>query len=64
VLPGAGLRDDARLAHALGEQRLSEDVVDLVCARVAEILALEVDAGAPACSVRRSAKNSGVGRPA
>ena len=34
VLAGAGLGDDARLAHALGEQRLAERVVDLVRAGV------------------------------
>src|SRR5205085_922964 len=48
MLPGAGLRDDARLAHARGEQRLAEDVVDLVGAGVAEVLALEEDARASA----------------
>ena len=34
VLSGAGLGDDAPLAHALGEQRLAERVVDLVRAGV------------------------------
>ena len=43
VLAGAGLGDDPRLAHALGEQRLPERVVDLVRAGVVEVLALEVD---------------------
>jgi hypothetical protein len=43
VLAGAGLGDDARLAHALGEQRLAERVVDLVRAGVVEVLALEVE---------------------
>ena len=46
VLAGAGLGDDARLADALGEQRLAEHVVDLVRAGVVEVLALEDDAGA------------------
>ena len=46
VLPGAGLRDDPRLAHALGEEPLAERVVDLVGAGVAEVLALQVDARA------------------
>ena len=45
VLPGAGLGDDPRLAHALGEQRLPERVVQLVRAGVEEVLPLEVDAG-------------------
>ncbi len=48
VLAGAGLGDDAGLAHALGEQGLAEDVVDLVGPRVVEVLALEDDAGATA----------------
>ena len=41
VLTGAGLGDDAGLAHPLGKQRLPEHVVDLVRAGVVEILALE-----------------------
>src|SRR4029453_6069261 len=44
VLPGSRLRDDAALAEARGEQDLSERVVDLVRARVVEVLALEHDA--------------------
>src|SRR5207302_1929388 len=48
VLAGAGLGDEAALAHALGQEALAEDVVDLVGAGVAEVLALEVDPGAPA----------------
>ena len=43
VLAGAGLGDHARLAHALGEQRLADGVVDLVRAGVVQVLALEVD---------------------
>ena len=46
VLAGAGLGDDARLAHAAGEQDLAEAVVDLVAAGVVELVALEVDLGA------------------
>ena len=46
VLSGAGLGDDAALAHPLGEQALSERVVDLVRAGVGEVLALDVDARA------------------
>ncbi len=45
VLTGAGLGDDARLAHASGQQRLAEHIVDLVRPRVVEVLALEQDAG-------------------
>ena len=48
VLAGAGLGDDALLAHAAGEERLADDVVDLVGSGVEHVLALEVDAGAAA----------------
>ena len=43
MLTSARLRDDALLAHALREQCLPESIVDLVGARVQEILALEED---------------------
>ena len=43
VLPGAGLGDDAALAHAFGQQRLAERVVDLVRAGVGQVLALQVN---------------------
>ncbi len=43
---GAGLGDDARLAHALGQQDLAEHVVHLMRAGVIEVLALEIDLGA------------------
>ena len=46
VLTGAGLGDDAGLAHALGEQGLAEHIVDLVAAGVVEVLSLEEDAAA------------------
>ena len=46
VLARAGLRDDAPLAHAPGEQRLSQAVVDLVRAGVQQVFALEPDARA------------------
>jgi hypothetical protein len=42
VLAGAGLGDDPALAHAAGDERLAEGVVQLVRAGVAEVLALEV----------------------
>ena len=41
VLAGAGLGDDALLAHARGQQRLPQHVVDLVRAGVVEVLPLE-----------------------
>ena len=46
VLAGAGLGDDAGLAHALGQQDLAERVVDLVRAGVVELFALQIDLGA------------------
>ena len=46
VLAGPGLRDDTRLAQLLGEQRLTEHVVDLVRARVVQVLAFEEHAHA------------------
>ena len=48
VLAGPGLCDHAPLAHALGQQRLSDDVVQLVRARVRQVLPLEQDADAEA----------------
>ena len=48
MLAGAGLRHDALRTHALGHQRLTERVVDLVRAGVREILALEPDLRTPA----------------
>ena len=41
MLAGTGLRNHAGLAHALGQQRLPQDVVDLVTARVVKVLTLE-----------------------
>ena len=46
VLSGAGFGDDAALAHAAGEQRLSQAVIDLVRAGVQQVFALEPDARA------------------
>ena len=46
VLAGARLGDDALLAEARREQDLAERVVDLVRARVVEVLALEDDSTA------------------
>ena len=47
VLAGAGLGDDAGLAHALGQQGLAQHVVDLVRAGVVEVFALEEDPHSP-----------------
>ena len=43
MLPGAGFRDDAMLAHALDQQRLPKTVVDLVRAGVQQVFALEIN---------------------
>ncbi len=43
MLACAGLGNDARLAHALGEHGLADGVVDLVGARVVQVFALEED---------------------
>ena len=43
MLAGAGFGDDPPLPHAHGEEPLTERVVDLVGAGVAEILTLEID---------------------
>ena len=45
MLAGAGLGDDAGLAHALGQHRLTDRVVDLVGAGVVEVFAFEVNLG-------------------
>ena len=45
VLSCPGLGDEALLAHALGQKRLSQGVVALVRAAVHQVLALEDDAG-------------------
>ena len=42
VLAGAGLGDDAFLAHAAGQQSLAQRVVYLVGAGMGEVLSLEV----------------------
>ena len=43
VLARAGFGDDARLAHALGEQDLADGVVDFVRAGVEQVFALEIN---------------------
>ena len=43
MLPGAGLGDDAGLAHAPGQQDLAHAVVRLVAAGVVQFIALEID---------------------
>ena len=55
VLAGAGLGDDPALAHARGEQRLAERVVDLVRAGVARSSRLRKMRAPPAACVSRRA---------
>ena len=43
MLAGAGLGDDALLAHAARDHDLAEHVIDLVRAGVVELLTLEID---------------------
>ena len=45
VLPGAGLGDEAALAHLLRQQRLAQHVVDFVGAGVVQVLPLQIDLG-------------------
>src|SRR6185503_3749901 len=49
MLTGAGLGDDALLAHPPREQSLAEAIVDLVSAGVIQVLALEIDLAAVPC---------------
>jgi hypothetical protein len=46
MLPGAGLRDNPRLAHPPGQQNLPHAVVDLMRPGMVQLIALEVDFGA------------------
>ena len=46
VLSRAGLRDHTSLPHPLCKERLAERVVDLVCAGVGQVFALQKDPGA------------------
>ena len=63
MLAGPGLGDDALLAHAQREQRLADRIVQLVRSGVAEVLALEMDAGAAEVLAQARGRVEG-GRPA
>ncbi len=57
MLSGAGLGDDASLAHMPSQKNLADGVVDLMRAGVAQIFALEIDLrAAEALRVNLSAK--------
>ena len=45
MLSGTGLRDDPGLAHPSRQKDLADRVVDLVCPRVQQVLALEINPG-------------------
>src|SRR3954468_9927672 len=67
MLTRAGLRDHARLAHPLREQRLAQDVVDFVRAGVRKVLALEEKPRSPGVLTEvtrlgHGRRASGVGR--
>ena len=62
VLAGAGLGDDALLAHAPCEQRLGERIVDFVRSRMQQVLALEINLGATAV-LRQTLREIKLGRP-
>jgi hypothetical protein len=65
VLPGAGLGDDSSLAEPLCQHRLAERVVQLVRARVEQVLALEVEplAGREALRERQRSRAAAVLAP-
>ena len=63
VLAGAGLGDQAVLAHPPGQQSLADHVVDLVRTGVGQVLALEQHPHARARADRRPHSVTGVGRP-
>ncbi len=64
MLAGAGLGDDAGLAHALGKQDLADAVVDLVRAGVVQLFALEIDLRAAEMLGSGARRNrAGSGRP-
>jgi hypothetical protein len=60
VLACSGLGDDAFFAHAPRQQDLTHGVVDLVCAGMVELVALEIDLcpaemlGQPRCVIERT----------
>ena len=45
MLAGSGFGDDAGLAHAFCKENLPQGVVDLMGARVVELISLEIDLG-------------------
>ena len=58
VHAGAGLGDDARLAHAPRQHDLAEHIVHLVRAGVVELLALEIDFRAARQMLRSGARRN------
>jgi hypothetical protein len=64
VLAGTGLGEQTPLAHPLGEQRLTEHVVDLVRAGVVQVLALEQQPHSRARRRGDGTRSPATGRPA
>ena len=63
MLTGAGLGDDAGLAHAPGQQNLAHAVVGFVGAGVVQFVTLEIDLCPTELLGQPSANHSGLGRP-
>ena len=56
VLTGTGFGNDLLFAHILGKESLAHAMIELVCARVVQVLALDVELNARADAVRKSFK--------
>src|SRR5690348_7641989 len=63
MLAGAGLSNDAFLAHALSQKCLANAVVDLVRARVQEVFALQVNSGAAKMLCKSASEKQRSGPP-
>ena len=64
VLTGAGFRHQTFFAHALGEQHLTEGVVDLVRAEMVQVFALQIDLRAAEFAAQIAAVEDGRRTPA
>ena len=63
MLPGTGLGDDTFLTHPLRQEGLAESVVDLMCAGMEKVFALQIDFG-PAAVLRQTVSIVQIGRAA
>ena len=64
MLPRAGFRHETLFAHALGEQHLSQRVVDLVRAEMIKVFALQIDLRAAQFAAQIAAMKDGRRTPA